>query len=217
MYSFIKIFEFIKAQQLIRYYFPDRSLSSRELAELQGISPSFLAKILPRLEKASECGVESRAGLRVEAIDNKSITLSNGECIESNTVVLATGVKANTLTEQISSKRDTSGRIISDIYLHAKAVSGIFVAGDTVKAPTDDEGNYNLMTCQHALSLGRVAGHNAAAELIGIPLYPYSQPKYVTCLDLGAWGALYTEGWNHRVCFRARAHYFSCVFKMIIS
>ncbi|MEQ1967992.1 FAD-dependent oxidoreductase [Xenorhabdus nematophila] len=113
----------------------------------------------------SECGVESRAGLRVEAIDNKSITLSNGECIESNTVVLATGVKANTLTEQISSKRDTSGRIISDIYLHAKAVSGIFVAGDTVKAPTDDEGNYNLMTCQHALSLGRVAGHNAAAEL----------------------------------------------------
>ncbi len=26
----------------------------------------------------------------------------------------------------------------------------------------------------------------------------YSQPKYVTCLDLGAWGALYTEGWIAR-------------------
>ena len=30
----------------------DRALSSRELAELQGISPSFLAKIFPKLEKA---------------------------------------------------------------------------------------------------------------------------------------------------------------------
>ncbi|WP_426505760.1 RrF2 family transcriptional regulator [Serratia proteamaculans] len=29
-----------------------RALSSRELAELQGISPSFLAKIFPKLEKA---------------------------------------------------------------------------------------------------------------------------------------------------------------------
>ena len=26
----------------------------------------------------------------------------------------------------------------------------------------------------------------------------YSQPKYVTCLDLGAWGAVYTEGWDRQ-------------------
>jgi Rrf2 family protein len=30
----------------------DRAMSSRDLAELQGISPSFLAKIFPKLEKA---------------------------------------------------------------------------------------------------------------------------------------------------------------------
>ncbi len=30
----------------------DRAMSSRDLAELQGISPSFVAKIFPRLEKA---------------------------------------------------------------------------------------------------------------------------------------------------------------------
>ena len=49
------------------------------------------------------------------------------------------------------------------------------------------------------MSLGRVAGHNAAAELVGLPLHPYSQPKYVTCLDIGPWGALYTEGWDRQV------------------
>ena len=51
----------------------------------------------------------------------------------------------------------------------------------------------------HALSLGRVAGHNAAAELVGLATHPYSQPKYVTCLDLGPWGAVYTEGWDRQV------------------
>jgi NADH dehydrogenase len=47
--------------------------------------------------------------------------------------------------------------------------------------------------------LGRVAGYNAVAELVGLPLYPCSQPKYVTCLDLGPWGALYTEGWDRQL------------------
>ncbi|MBX7489821.1 Rrf2 family transcriptional regulator [Qipengyuania sp. GH25] len=39
-----------------------QSMSSREIAELQGISPSFLAKIFPKLEKAGI--VEAREGVR---------------------------------------------------------------------------------------------------------------------------------------------------------
>ncbi|MNH40661.1 NADH dehydrogenase-like protein [compost metagenome] len=27
----------------------------------------------------------------------------------------------------------------------------------------------------------------------------YRQPKYVTCLDLGAWGAVYSEGWDRQL------------------
>jgi NADH dehydrogenase len=149
----------------------------------------------------AECGVEARAGLRVSAIDAEGVMLSNGERIAANTVILAAGVRAHPLTEQIPGERDGSGRVIGDAFLRAPAAAGIFVTGDTVKAATDDLGNHNLMTCQHALSLGRVAGHNAAAELTGLPAHPYSQPKYVTCLDLGPWGALYTEGWERQVRF----------------
>ncbi|MBD3753739.1 MAG: NAD(P)/FAD-dependent oxidoreductase, partial [Micrococcales bacterium] len=94
---------------------------------------------------------------------------------------------------------DATGRVLGDAFLRAPEAKGIFVTGDTVKAATDDIGNFTVMSCQHALSLGRVAGHNAAAELVGQDLHPYSQPKYVTCLDLGAWGALYTEGWDRQV------------------
>jgi NADH dehydrogenase len=49
------------------------------------------------------------------------------------------------------------------------------------------------------MNLGRSAGHNVAADLLGLAPIPYSQPKYVTCLDLGPWGAVYTEGWEREV------------------
>ena len=132
------------------------------------------------------------------------VMLSNGERIAANTVIPAAGVRAHPLTEQIPGERDGSGRVIGDAFLRAPAAAGIFVTGDTVKAATDDLGNHNLMTCQHAMSLGRVAGHNAAAELAGLPTHPYSQPKYVTCTDLGPRGALYTEGWERRCALPVR-------------
>ena len=39
----------------------------------------------------------------------------------------------------------------------------------------------------------------AAAELLGVPTRPYHQKAYVTCLDLGDAGALFTRGWERKV------------------
>ncbi|MEO4185807.1 FAD-dependent oxidoreductase [Acinetobacter pittii] len=152
-------------------------------------------------EALSELGVEGKAGLRVTALDASGVTLSNGEKFESETVIWTAGMRANPLTSQVTGEKDNLGRILGDAYLHAPEAKNIFVTGDTVKVPTDDLGNFNVMSCQHAMSLGRVAGYNAAAELVDLPLHPYSQPKYVTCVDLGPWGALYTEGWDRQVQF----------------
>ena len=132
------------------------------------------------------------------SIDANGVTTASGERIESNTVVWTAGARASALTAQIPGQRDSFGRIHADPYLRAEVVD-VFVTGDVVRAATDDLGNVALMSCQHALSLGRVSGYNAAAELLGLPLHAYSQPKYVTCLDLGPWGALYTEGWDRQV------------------
>ncbi|MCU4579882.1 FAD-dependent oxidoreductase [Acinetobacter gyllenbergii] len=152
-------------------------------------------------EALTELGVEAKAGLRVTALDATGVTLSNGERIETETVIWTAGMRANSLTAQIAGEKDNLGRILGDAYLHAPEAKHIFVTGDTVKVPTDNLGNFNVMSCQHAMSLGRVAGYNAAAELVDLPLHPYSQPKYVTCVDLGPWGALYTEGWDRQVQF----------------
>jgi NADH dehydrogenase len=47
--------------------------------------------------------------------------------------------------------------------------------------------------------MGAFAGNNAAAELLGAPTRPYHQKAYVTCLDLGQAGALFTRGWERKV------------------
>ena len=146
-----------------------------------------------------EMGIEQKPQLRVTGVDAEGVTLSDGSRIDGATVIWTAGMRAHPIARTIRGEHDETGRVIGDAFLRAPQANGIFVTGDTVKAATDDIGNFSVMSCQHALSLGRVAGHNAAAEIVGLPLHPYSQPKYVTCLDLGAWGALYTEGWDRQV------------------
>lgn len=154
----------------------------------------------PVIEEAlKDCGVELMTSAAVASIDAGGVVTAGGARIDSQTVIWTAGMRASPLAAQIPGEHDRLGRIHADAFLRAVDAPGVFVAGDTALAATDDEGNVASMSCQHALSLGRVAGHNAAAELVGLPLHPYSQPKYVTCLDLGAWGAVFTEGWERVV------------------
>jgi NADH dehydrogenase len=164
------------------------------------IGPDLGALPRPVIKAAlTECGVEIVTGTAVAAIDASGVTTTSGGRIESATVVWTAGARANPLASQIPGEHDQYGRIDVDPYLHAKQAANIFATGDVAHAATDDQGNVAVMSCQHAVSLGRVAGYNAAAELVGLPLHAYSQPKYVTCLDLGSWGALYTEGWDRQI------------------
>jgi NADH dehydrogenase len=166
------------------------------------VGQSMGEQALPFVQEAlSEAGIETRPGARVIAVDAESVTLSSGERIDTNTLVWSAGMRASPIAAQVPGEHDPLGRVIGDAFLRAPASDGIFVTGDTVLAATDDQGNFAPMSCQHAMILGRVAGHNAAAELVGLEMHPYSQPRYVTCLDLGEWGALYTEGWDRQVHF----------------
>lgn len=150
-------------------------------------------------EASSALGVEWRLNSEVEAIDASGVTLKNGERIASATVVWTAGVEANPLSLQIDGERDTQGRLIVTDTLQVPAHPEVYATGDMAHAKTDDVGNTALMTCQHAIQLGKFAGHNAAASLLNVEPYPYRQVNYVTCLDLGSWGAVYTEGWDQRI------------------
>lgn len=164
------------------------------------IGGSMGAEIARSIEEASiETGVTWRLKASVVAVDADGVTLSDGQRIDTNTVIWTTGVRASSLTEQIPAERDHLGRLHVDSHLKVIGQNDIYATGDVAYAASDDIGNYALMTCQHAISLGRHAGNNVAAHILGVDPTPYSQPKYVTCLDLGSWGAVYTEGWDRQV------------------
>ncbi|MVW86178.1 NAD(P)/FAD-dependent oxidoreductase [Pseudomonas sp. PB101] len=150
-------------------------------------------------EASVATGVKWHLKVSVVSVDADGVTLSDGTRIDARTVVWTTGVRASSLTEQIPAERDHLGRLHVDAHLKVLGQDDIFATGDVACAASDEIGNYALMTCQHAIVLGRHAGNNVAAQILGVDPTPYSQPKYVTCLDLGAWGAVYTEGWDRQV------------------
>lgn len=164
------------------------------------IAASLGDGIRPSIIEASEhLGVEWVLGTSVVSVDSGSVTLADGQRIESNTVIWTVGFRASALTEQLIGDRDPQGRLHVDGNLKVLGHSDIYAAGDVAHAATDNLGNVAAMSCQHAISLGRYAGHNVAADLLGVEPIAYSQPKYVTCLDLGAWGAVFTEGWDRQL------------------
>ncbi|MDD0997043.1 NAD(P)/FAD-dependent oxidoreductase [Pseudomonas sp. TNT2022 ID1044] len=160
------------------------------------MGPQIAEKIA---EASTETGVKWHLNASVVAVDEQGVTLSDGQRIEASTVVWTTGVRASSLTEQIPAERDHLGRLHVDAHLKVIGLDDVYATGDVAYAATDDMGNHALMTCQHAIVLGRHAGNNVAAQILGVEPTPYRQPKYVTCLDLGAWGAVYTEGWDRQV------------------
>ncbi|KAL6691479.1 hypothetical protein J3F84DRAFT_386576 [Trichoderma pleuroticola] len=143
--------------------------------------------------------VETKLGNAVASIDARGVVTASGERIDALTVVWTAGVEATPLTRQIPGDKDRQGRLLVDSDLRVPSSPDVFATGDAASAQTDDKGNRTLMSCQHAIPLGRSAGHNVAADLLKIPGQPYLQPSYGTCLDLGGWGAVVCDGWDRKI------------------
>lgn len=163
------------------------------------VAPDMGSEPRPYIEsRLRDLGIETMLGSGIARLDAGSVTLENGERIESDTAIWSAGMRASPLTAQLSAPRDNLGRILVEPDLRVPGYPRIFATGDTAKAATDNEGNFSLMSCQHARRLGAFAGHNAVADLLGEPTLPYDQPSYVVCLDLGPDTAIFTRGWSPR-------------------
>jgi NADH dehydrogenase len=153
----------------------------------------------PQIEAAlAAAGVELRLGAAVRALAADRVSFADDSVLTADAVVLATGMAASPFAAEVPGARDALGRVIVATTLRAPATPEVFVAGDAAAADTGD-GHRTLQSCQHAGQLGRVAGENAARDLLGLPLLPYTQLRYVTCLDLGRSGAVISKGWERQV------------------
>ena len=147
-------------------------------------------------------GVDVKLGRTVTKVGAFSVTLDDGEEIETASVIITAGLQANPLANYmaklINAELDPAGRLVVDDSLRVKGVKNIFAAGDIAAAKADEE-HVALMSCQHAMPMGGHAGFNAVHTLLSLPHRKYSQPNYVTCIDLGEAGGIVTKGWEREV------------------
>jgi NADH dehydrogenase len=149
-------------------------------------------------EALDQAGIETLLGRQVQEAAADHLTLDDGTRIATASIVVTTGLVANPLGAGIGGTLDEMGRLHVDDNLRVKGRTDIFVAGDMAHAAADDT-HVALMSCQHAGTMGKYVGYSAARDLLGLALRPYRQPNYTTCIDLGEYGAMYSEGWEREV------------------
>ena len=155
-------------------------------------------------EALGALGVESRPGISIASIDASGARLASGEHIPAATIVWCGGMRANPLVASLPGDHDAFGRVPVGRFLNVEGADGIYAAGDSGVVRLDPD-HVSVMSCQHARPMGRVAGHNVVCDLVGAPPMPLEIGYYVTCLDLGAWGAVYCQGWDRQVATKGAA------------
>jgi NADH dehydrogenase len=163
------------------------------------VGPDLGSNPRPAVEAAlHDSNIETKLETFVDAVTSDAITLGNGETIDTKTVISTVGLQANQLNKKLPVEHDELGRMVTADDLRVKGATNIFAAGDSAHVYVDDE-HLALMSCQHAMTMGKFAGHNAVRDLLELPLYQYRQPVYLTCIDLGQSGALFTSGWDRQI------------------
>lgn len=153
----------------------------------------------PVISKAlDELGIEQRLGRTLTSASADHVVLSDGEVIPTATVVWTVGMAASPLTAQIPVHRDRFGRLAVDQFLRVVGIPGLYAAGDTAAAAAE-EGHPAIQSCQHALPMGKFAGHNVAADILDLPQLRFTTDPYSNAIDLGPAGALTTTGWDRAV------------------
>src|SRR5215831_618077 len=142
--------------------------------------------------------IETRLGTKVTAVDARGISLTSGEVIPAQTIVWCAGMRASPLAAMLPGKLDRLGRVAADPFMRVVGLANVFAAGDVAYSLVDGI-HPTVMSCQFARPMGRFAGHNVVADLFGQPMIPLQIDWYVTVLDLGTWGALYTVGWDRNL------------------
>jgi NADH:ubiquinone reductase (H+-translocating) len=142
--------------------------------------------------------VKTRPGVTIAEADAHGVRLASGEAIAAETVVWCAGMRAHPLAASLPGEHDRFGRVAVDQFLRVEGAPDIFAAGDVATVLVDGT-HASVMSCQHARPMGRIAGYNIVCDLVGEAPIPLEIGYYVTCLDLGAWGAVYCQGWDRQV------------------
>ncbi len=129
-------------------------------------APRILPEIPTRLgdyaaRELARRGVDIRVGTTLESVDERGVVLSDGERIETRTLVWTAGVKANPLLGELGLPLDERGRVRVEPTLRVEGKERIWALGDCARVPNEATPDHpDPPTCQHALRQARRLAKN---------------------------------------------------------
>lgn len=138
-------------------------LMERELSESLS---KYAEKILRKR------GVEFKFGLKLDSATCDKAVLSNGEVIETRTVISTVPSSPNPIIEGLDLPKE-KGKIKTDRYMQVEGHPEIFAIGDCAFIPLGEEGKYCAPTAQFAVREAKVLAHNLIKEIRGGKKKPF--------------------------------------------
>ncbi|MFI6034345.1 FAD-dependent oxidoreductase [Streptomyces sp. NPDC051315] len=164
-----------------------------------GMRPRWLLldvaeRVLPELDERlsrtadqvlRERGVDVRMGTSVKEATRDGVLLTDGEFVDTRTLVWCVGVRPDPLAESLGLPLER-GRLLVEPTLQVPGRPEVFACGDAAAVPDlDKPGQYTPMTAQHAWRQGKVAAQNIVASLTGGTPRPYRHKDLGFVVDLG--------------------------------
>jgi NADH dehydrogenase len=130
-------------------------------------------------------GVDVRTETSVKEATEDGVLLSDGEFVDTRTLVWCVGVRPDPLAESLGLPMER-GRLLVEPTLQVPGRPEVFACGDAAAVPDlTKPGQYTPMTAQHAWRQGKVAALNVAASLGRGEPRPYRHSDLGFVVDLG--------------------------------
>ena len=132
-------------------------------------------------------GIEIRAGTTLTAVDESTVTLSDGDEIPCRTLCWTAGVRPSPVVARLGLPLDERGRIPTDRNLRVQGYDNVWAIGDSaaVPDPAAKGARPSPPTAQHAIRQGRLVATNVAAALGHGRLRPFTYKTLGVFVDLG--------------------------------
>jgi NADH:quinone reductase (non-electrogenic) len=133
-------------------------------------APKILAEIPPSLgeyaaRQLQGRGVDIRVGTTLQSVEQHAAVLSDGDRIDTSTVVWTAGVRANPMNARFGLPLDERGRVEVEPTLQVEGMPHVWALGDGARVPNlATPGEFDPPTSQHALRQARRLAKNLTGE-----------------------------------------------------
>ncbi|HKT36882.1 MAG TPA: NAD(P)/FAD-dependent oxidoreductase [Ktedonobacterales bacterium] len=117
------------------------------------------------VEKFARRTIDVRLGVGVNAVTERSATLSTGEVIPTRTVIWTGGIMVNPVLHDADLPKSKHNALLVNDQLQVLNHPEVFALGDCAAVPTPDDQGFYSPTAQNAIREGPVAAANIAAAI----------------------------------------------------